>query len=110
MVDRARRDLNSSLAAKALVRVGSAGQMGVKVHFDINGRDLVLEETVVRELRAKAKAAAGSSTVSRDLAAPLTRALSESRPVALQRVEARALFRLLGHDPALPLSRVTRLH
>jgi hypothetical protein len=74
--------------------------MAVNVHFDLNGRDLVLADTVVRELRAKAKASAGSSTVSRDLAVLLARALSDSRPVALQRVEARALFRLLGYDPA----------
>jgi hypothetical protein len=66
------------------------------IEFDLNGRELVLEETVVRELRERALARAGSSSTLNDLAVILTRALSEQRPVTLRRAESRALERLLA--------------
>jgi hypothetical protein len=62
------------------------------IEFDLNGRKLALEETVVRE---RALARAGSSSTLNDLAVILTRALSEQRPVTLRRAESRALERLL---------------
>ena len=65
------------------------------IEFDLNGRKLALEETVVRELRQRALARAGSSSTLNDLAVILTRALSEQRPVTLRRAESRALERLL---------------
>ncbi len=65
------------------------------IELDLNGRKLTLDEAVVRELRAKAAAGAGSSSTLRDLAFMLDRAMSEERPVTLQRAEARALERLL---------------
>jgi len=67
------------------------------IEFDLNGRKLALDETVVEELRGKAQARAGSSSTLNDLAVILTRALSEQKPVTLRRAEARALDRLL--DP-----------
>ena len=66
------------------------------LELDLNGRRLALEEPVVRELQLTAAAGAGSSSVLRDLAFMLERALSEERPVSLQRAEARALERLLA--------------
>jgi hypothetical protein len=65
------------------------------IEFDLNGRKLALEETVVRELRERALARAGSSSTLNDLAVILTRALSEQRSVTLRRAESRALERLL---------------
>jgi hypothetical protein len=65
------------------------------IEFDLNGRKLALEETVVRELRQRALARAGSSSALNDLAVILTRALSEQKPVTLRRAESRALERLL---------------
>lgn len=65
------------------------------IEFDLNGRKLALEETVVRELRERALARAGSSSTLNDLAVILARALSEQRPVTLRRAESRALERLL---------------
>ena len=69
------------------------------IEIDLNGRALLLEESIVQKLRAKAAAGAGSSSTLRDLAFMLDRALSESRPVTLQRPEARALERLLSDQP-----------
>jgi hypothetical protein len=66
------------------------------IEFDLHGRKLALEETVVRELRERALAGAGSSSTLNDLAVILTRALSERRPVTLRRAESRALERLLA--------------
>jgi hypothetical protein len=37
------------------------------IEFDLNGRKLALEETVVRELRGRALAGAGSSSTLNDL-------------------------------------------
>jgi hypothetical protein len=65
------------------------------IEFDLNGRKLALEEAVVRELREKALAGAGSSSTLNDLAVILARALSEQKPVTLRRAESRALERLL---------------
>jgi hypothetical protein len=65
------------------------------IEFDLNGRKLALEETVVRELRERALAGAGSSSALNDLAVILARALSEQKPVTLRRAESRALERLL---------------
>jgi len=65
------------------------------IEFDLNGRKLALEETVVRELRQRALARAGSSSTLNDLAVILTRALSEQKPVTLRRAESQALERLL---------------
>jgi hypothetical protein len=65
------------------------------IEFDLNGRKLALEETVVRELRERALARAGSSSTLNDLAVILARALSEQKPVTLRRAESRALERLL---------------
>jgi hypothetical protein len=66
------------------------------IDFDLNGRRLALDESVVTELRERALAGAGSSTTLNDLAVILTRALSEQRPVTLRRAESRALERLLS--------------
>ena len=66
------------------------------IEFDLNGRKLALDETVVRELRGRALAGAGSSSTLNDLAVILTRALSEQRPVTLRRAESRAFERLLA--------------
>ena len=65
------------------------------IEFDLNGRKLALEETVVRELRERALARAGSSSTLNDLAVILARALSEQKPVTLRRAESRTLERLL---------------
>jgi len=65
------------------------------IEFDLNGRKLALDETVVRDLRERALAGAGSSSALNDLAVILTRALTEKKPVTLRRVESRALERLL---------------
>ncbi len=65
------------------------------IQFDLSGRKLALDETVVRTLRARALAAAGSSSTLNDLAVILGRALSEGKPVTLRRAETRALERLL---------------
>lgn len=67
----------------------------MKIEFDLNGRKLALEESVVRELRERALARAGSSSTLNDLAVILARALDESKPVTLRRAESRALERLL---------------
>jgi len=69
------------------------------IELDLNGRKLTLDEEVVRELQAKAAAGAGTSSTLRDLAFMLDRALTEERPVSLQRAEARALERLLDERP-----------
>jgi hypothetical protein len=65
------------------------------IEFDLNGRRLALEEAVVRELRERALARAGSSSTLNDLAVILARALAEQKPVTLRRAESRALERLL---------------
>lgn len=65
------------------------------IEFDLNGRKLTLDEGVVRMVRAKARAGAGSSTALNDLAVILDRALADRKPVTLRRAEARALERLL---------------
>jgi hypothetical protein len=65
------------------------------IEFDLNGRKLALEETVVRELRQRALASAGSSSTLNDLGVILERALSEQKPVTLRRAESRALQRLI---------------
>jgi hypothetical protein len=71
----------------------------VPIELDLNGRKLTLDEEVVRELQIEAAAGAGASSTLRDLAFMLDRALSEERPVSLQRAEARALERLLAERP-----------
>jgi len=65
------------------------------IEFDLNGRELVLEEDIVRRLRADALAGAGSSSALNDLAVMLSPALTDGKPVTLQRAESRALERLL---------------
>jgi hypothetical protein len=65
------------------------------IQFDLNGRKLALDETIVRELRRKALAGAGSSSTLNDLGVILERALFEQKPVTLRRAESRALERLL---------------
>jgi hypothetical protein len=65
------------------------------IEFDLNGRKLALDEAVVRELRERAQAGAGSSSTLNDLAVLLTRALDEQKPVTLRRAESRAFERLL---------------
>ena len=72
------------------------------IELDLNGRKLTLDEEVVRELQASADAGAGTSSTLRDLAFMLDRALTEERPVSLQRAEARALERLLAERPPRP--------
>jgi len=69
------------------------------IELDLNGRKLTLDEEVVRELQTAADAGAGTSSTLRDLAFMLDRALTEERPVSLQRAEARALERLLAERP-----------
>jgi hypothetical protein len=66
------------------------------IEFDLNGRKLALEDSVVRELRERALARAGSSSTLNDLAVILARALAEQKPVTLRRAESRALERLLN--------------
>lgn len=61
------------------------------IQFDLSGRKLALEETVVRKLQAEALARAGSSTTLNDLAVILSRALSERKSITLRRAESRAL-------------------
>ena len=65
------------------------------IEFDLNGRRLALDESVVGELRERALAGAGLSSTLNDLAVILTRARSEQKPVTLRRAESRALERLL---------------
>ena len=65
------------------------------IEFDLNGRKVAFDESVVRTLRAKALAGAGTSSTLNDLAVILDRALSDRKPITLQRAEARALERLL---------------
>ncbi len=65
------------------------------IEFDLNGRKIALDESLVRKLRAKARANVGSSSTLNDLAVILDRALSDHKTVTLQRAEARALERLL---------------
>jgi hypothetical protein len=72
----------------------------VPIELDLNGRKLTLDEEVVRELQIKADAGAGASSILRDLAFMLDRALTEEKPVSLQRAEARALERLLAERRA----------
>ena len=69
------------------------------IELDLNGRKLTLDESVVRDLQVRAAAGAGASSTLRDLAFMLDRALSEEKPVSLQRAEARALERLLTETP-----------
>jgi hypothetical protein len=64
------------------------------IEFDLNGRKVALEETIVRTLRARALVQAETSTTLNDLAVVLGRALTDPKPVTLQRAEARALERL----------------
>jgi hypothetical protein len=66
------------------------------IQFDLHGRKLALEETIVQKLRAEALARAGSSTTLNDLAVILSRALSERKPITLRRAESRALEQLLN--------------
>lgn len=66
------------------------------IEFDLNGRRLALDQTVVHELRAKALAGAGSSSTLNDLAVILSRVLSEQKSVTLRRAESRALEQLLN--------------
>ena len=66
------------------------------IEFDLNGRKLALEDSVVRELRERALARAGSSSTLNDLAVILSRALSEQKSVTLRRAESRALEQLLN--------------
>lgn len=68
------------------------------IQFDLNGRKLALEETIVRKLHAEALARAGSSTTLNDLAVILSRALSERKTITLRRAESRALEQLLNAD------------
>jgi len=70
------------------------------IELDLNGRKLTLDESVVRDLQVRAAAGAGVSSTLRDLAFMLDRALSEAKPVSLQRAEARALERLMAERPA----------
>jgi hypothetical protein len=49
------------------------------IEFDLNGRKLALDESVVCDLRGRALAAAVSSSTLNDLAVILTRALSEQK-------------------------------
>jgi hypothetical protein len=65
------------------------------IDFDLNGRKVALDETVVRELHERAQARAGSSSTLNDLAVILARALAEEKPVTLRRAESRAFERLL---------------
>jgi len=65
------------------------------IEFDLNGRKVTLNDSVVRDLRARARARAGSSSTLNDLAVILDRALNERTRVTLRRAEARALERLL---------------
>jgi hypothetical protein len=65
------------------------------IEFDLSGRKIALDESVVHKLRAKARANACSSSTLNDLAVILDRALSDHKAVTLQRAEARALERLL---------------
>jgi hypothetical protein len=53
------------------------------IEFDPNGRKLALDESVVRDLRGRALAGAGSSSTLNDLAVILTRALSEQKQITL---------------------------
>jgi hypothetical protein len=66
------------------------------IQFDLNGRKLALEETVVQKLQVEALSRAGSSTTLNDLAVILSRALSERKPITLRRAESRALEQLLN--------------
>jgi hypothetical protein len=68
------------------------------IQFDLNGRKLALEETIVQRLLTEALARAGSSTTLNDLAVILSRALSERKPITLRRAESRALEQLLNAD------------
>jgi len=63
---------------------------------------LALEDGVVRELRERALARAGSSSTLNDLAVILSRALSERKPITLRRAESRALEHLLGQTRPAP--------
>jgi hypothetical protein len=97
----ARVSARAAIAAERLFRddvLASRVASGVPVpiEFDLNGRKLTLEEEVVRELQMTATAGAGASSILRDLAFMLDRALTEEKPVSLQRAEARALERLLA--------------
>jgi hypothetical protein len=72
------------------------------IDFDLNGRKVAIDEPTVRRLRAKAQAAAGSSSTLNDLAVILGRALTERKPVTLRRAEARALQGLIDQDGPTP--------
>ena len=61
------------------------------IDFDLNGRKLALDEGVVRALRQRALAGAGSSSTLNDLAVILARALAEQKPITLRRAESKAL-------------------
>jgi hypothetical protein len=67
----------------------------VVIEFDLNGRKVAFDEGVVRTLRAKARARAGSSTPLNELAVLLDRALTDGKPVTLRRAEARTFEGLL---------------
>ena len=72
------------------------------IDFDLNGRKLALEETVMRRLQTRAEAGAGSSSMLNDLAVILRQALSEGKSVTLRRAETRALQRLLDRERPPP--------
>jgi hypothetical protein len=72
------------------------------IEFDLTGRKLVLDETAVRDLKAKALARSGSSSTLNDLAVILERALAEKKPVILRRAESRTLERLLNEPNTKP--------
>jgi hypothetical protein len=56
----------------------------VAIEFDLNGRKVAFDQAVVRTLRAKARAQAGSSTALNDLAVLLDRALVDGKAVTLR--------------------------
>ena len=68
----------------------------MRIEFDLNGRKVALEERVVREMRAHARARSGESSQMNDLAVILDRALSDGGPVTLQRAETRTFNRLVS--------------
>ena len=72
------------------------------IEFDLNGRKVAFDEGVVRNLCAKARAGAGSSSTFNALAVILDRALTERKPITLRRAEAREFERLLELASAKP--------
>jgi hypothetical protein len=67
----------------------------MRVNIDLNGRKVSLDEGVLRAVCARAAAFSGESSQLNDLAVLLKNALSEHRPLTLQRAEARTFRRLL---------------